>query len=152
MTGSTTTLLDRARALLKAADSATPGPWATMTHWPRYIVPAGQKEKAVGGSIYPDDDRERYAHPIVTAEFDDYADKAAFAHRPVNKELANATASFIATARNDAPDIARALIEAVEILRALLRRLDIDDGAGFVEEPEMDAARAWLAKHDGEPK
>lgn len=125
-----------------------------MTHWPRYIVPADQKEKASGGSIYPGDDRERYAHPIVTAEFDDYADKAAFAHRPVNKELANATASFIVSARNDAPDIARALVGGMKLLRELSDGINEQmaanpDNGGICILVRMrnKAARAFLDKH-----
>lgn len=53
-------------------------------------------------------------------------------------------ATFIAAARNDAPDIARALVEAMAMLREvapILDREDLHRTAALV--------RAFLAQHDG---
>ena len=49
---------------------------------------------------------------------------------------------FIVTARNDAPAIAAALVEAVDLLKRLTDR----PGAGQADHCIRDA-RAWLAKH-----
>lgn len=55
--------------------------------------------------------------------------------------------------RNDAPDIAAALVEAVKMLRALTDLAEVVaaeyDGADIIDR-QIAAARDWLAKHDGE--
>ena len=58
-------------------------------------------------------------------------------------------ADFQIAAVVDAPDIAAALVEATDILRALLHELDYDDIGGMVE-GQMERARAWLAKWEGD--
>lgn len=45
----------------------TPGPWIARGEW---IVPAEHKDRSIGGSIYPKDDRDNYARVIATLSED----------------------------------------------------------------------------------
>lgn len=130
----TDTTLSRARALIEAAEKATPGPWRKIE---------------IGSSDGP------YTEVLVvdaSAKTPDLlAGKARaiaeFDYRPQSYPPAeDGNADFVVVARNDGPDIAAAYLEAMERLKALLYQLDTDDVGGLVE-GEMDAARAFLEKH-----
>ena len=61
--------------------------------------------------------------------------------------------AYIIAARNDAPDIARALVEAVEIVREMLKTpAEIGHVGDWYKHvyAAKNAARAFLAEHDGE--
>ena len=105
-----TTVLDRLREL---EAKATRGPWATMKQWPREIVPLCDREKRLGASADPKQDREEYAHPI--AEVRVAMSFPGFEHRRTDSVQASLDAAAIVEARNSLPDLlacAEALHEA----------------------------------------
>lgn len=107
------TTLSRARALIEAAEKATAAPWER--------APTGAWRN---GIVSPSGDAELGNWMVV--------------------EIIRWTGDrdFIVTARNDAPAIAAALVEAVDLLKRLTDR----PGAGQADHCIRDA-RAWLAKH-----
>lgn len=127
---------ERARALVEAAGKATPGPWRFRR---RDGSPSGDNDilgwdwdwKTTGTCVPPEPMRG------VFAKEDD--------------------AKLVEAGRNDAPDIARALLEAVEIIEDFtISSFEDDIAAGHSEEDAVtrerarrERARAWLAKHEG---
>lgn len=115
-----TPLSSKARALIEAAEKATEGPWDDKA-W-----------LAILKLMVEEDCRNNATPQLVLALMDwpplSFRDDA----------------TFIATARNDAPDIAKAYLEAADMLRHL---------AGVLEREEYTRSaalvRAFLAKHDG---
>lgn len=61
----------------------------TVKDWPLEIVEAGEEEKPIGGSVFEGDDREIYAHPIISINHNRLS---TFAHKLTDKEEAKALA------------------------------------------------------------
>ena len=114
-----TTTLARARALIEAAKKATDAPWQS-----RPLIKPGSLSGAI---VSPAGDAELGNWMICEQ-----------VRWPTDR-------TFIAAARNDAPDIARALVEAVEIARTVAAL----DGRYLSVEAHLaiERTRAWLAKH-----
>lgn len=122
------TTLSRARALIEAAEKATAAPWER--------APTGAWRN---GIVSPSGDAELGNWMVV--------------------EIIRWTGDrdFIVTARNDAPAIAAALVEAAELIREFAIGLETDKAAGLGMTDTLErsmarkqAARAWLAKHGDE--
>lgn len=135
--------LSRARALLEAAGKATPGPWRKIE---------------IGSSDGPFTDVLVADASVKTLDL--LAGKARaiaeFDFRPqYDPPAEDGNADFVVVARNDAPDIARAYLEATDLLERLTA-LPSKDGAleirsfmeGYVTAKAE--ARAFLAKHGEE--
>lgn len=103
----------------------TPGPWSTLPGFPTIIVPLSQKDLAIGGSTFEDQDHEMFAVPIATAERNRYS---GFAHE-ISEEACRANARLIAAA----PD----LLEALQLVRSTWSK-----GLGST----LDAVDAAIAK------
>ena len=107
--------LSRARALIEAAEKATAATWGT--------APTGAWRNGI-------------VSPAGDAELGNW----------MVAEIIRWTGDrdFIIAARNDAPAIAAALVEAVELIRAIPESLymNVETREAFAK-----AARAWLAKH-----
>lgn len=116
------TTLAKARALIKAAEKATSGPWATL--------PSPDTDDLHGKIVSPKGDAE-LGNWLV-------ADGVRWAENR----------AFIAAARNDVPDIARALVEAMELLREAERFVQNTPWSMRGDNMLADL-RAFLAKHDG---
>lgn len=101
---------------------ATPGPWRVHKHFPHIIVPDGHETRGIGGSIYEDDDRERFALEIAQARCDIHS---GFAHE-ISEAEARANAAMIVRAVNDRPE----LIAALETTIGNLMNVQIDLSTG----------------------
>jgi hypothetical protein len=137
----------KVHALIEAAEKATAGPWASTfaprhksgkaAHWPGHTLwPVHVWLPPFGTLVQMPVSWE--GHP--TWECGLYAEASS-----------EGDATFIATARNDAPDIAAALLEAVEIVRKLVDTFGKPHWAEHelwsYEVIALSEARAWLAKH-----
>lgn len=136
-------LSSRARALIEAHGRATPGPWYTCgLPWFQTGsgVLAGSPDPHVGALI------------VDCESWDGEREEMIADHPHIKIASPDDDAAFIAIARNDAPAIAAALIEAVEIIRGLVNAFSVPCDGEFLghEKDALDVARAWLAKQ-GEP-
>ncbi len=107
---------ERIAEIKERCEAASKGPWLTLHHWPETIVMKGQENLPIGGSVNEEDDKKRFAQPIVTAEHDRYFK---WPHRPQRKR-AYANAIFISHARQDIPW----LIEQVEEVEAQIKQVN----------------------------
>lgn len=133
-----TTTLARARALIEAAEKATPAPWTYRR------LPSDD-----WGMVRAPTASERYPALVAMARTrETLTHEQAAEHRRNGTDPYGHNATFIAAARNDSPDIARALVEAVEIARtvAALDGRYLSVAANLA----IESARAWLAKHGEE--
>lgn len=129
--------LSRARALLEAAGKATPGPWRVTDRRNHLRIDALALDK------YDNDSARVAALDFWLPAFGPIEDQQ------------QSNAALITAARNDAPDIARAYLEATDLLERLTA-LPSKDGAmeirsfmeGYVTAKAE--ARAFLAKHGEE--
>ena len=112
--------IERLRGLLA---NATPGPWANQRQRPLAIVSADQAGLLWGGSVDPDQDRQRFAHPLAVVQLDDLTLRdnpdiaERFPHRRVHPAIAQADADLIVAAVNALPallDVAEAAREAMQ--------------------------------------
>lgn len=146
--------LAKARALIEAAGKATAGPWA--------IERCGEKgdgSNMIGVVFNPAKDPD-CNQPLAgwlpacdeAGEFIEYYVDEAVAELEHRNRNSGRDATFIATARNDAPAIAEALIEAVGLLKRLTALPPEGAAANlkvFMEQSMIakDDARNWLQKN-----
>lgn len=124
------TLSEKARALVAAAEKATAGPW-TYEY---------DNSDGGGGQWYSL-----------------HGPQLSWGWNSQGEEQAKADAEYITTARNDAPDIARAYLEAVELVRVSAAALSYclpvlpeHDQALARIRGLRNVAEAWLARHEAE--
>ena len=127
----------------KLAAEATPGPWANQRQRPLAIVPADQAGLMWGGSSDPDEDRQRFAHPLAVVQLDDLTLRDApeiaemFPHRRVHSVIAAADAAYIAAA---SPDVVAALVRVALAAKAGLSWMAgvcVPDGAEYAAEGHL---------------
>lgn len=88
----------------------TPTPWAASRLWPTKIVNLSHVDRPMGGSIFEDEDRNRYA--LVIADCPVNA-SSGFAHA-IAPAQAKANAAFIVRAVNAHDDLVKALEEIAQ--------------------------------------
>jgi hypothetical protein len=119
----------------------TPGPWAVLDSFPRYVAQAHEASRPPGASIDPEEDTRKFAHPITEVQVDTtFSGYERFTARRFDHHQAKADARLIAAA----PEMA-------ELLENLAGWLD----AYYTEAPpefeaDVDAARALLSRIRGE--
>lgn len=88
----------------------TPTPWAASRLWPTQIVSFDHVNRPMGGSIFEDEDRDRFALVIASCPVNAYS---GFAHEIAPAQV-KANAAFIVRAVNAHDDLVNALEEIAQ--------------------------------------